>query len=383
MARTIQRIWTNYGNSPTIQEGKAAVAESSLLLAAQHGDLATVQWLLREGGSSIKETASDGSTSLLLAAQYGHLSIMQWLLTEGGSSVAEANSMGSTSLLIAVIQGHLHIVQWLLLEGGSGRGEMTFQGDTALLIAARYGQLRIVQWLLKEGWSSNVEVNSRGFTALLYAAIHGHLAVVQWLLADGGSSVTESSTHGFTALLVAASQGQLTTVQWLLTEGGSKITETSHRGDSALTLAAFGTQTITACIHTVQWLLGQSFTKTELAQVYGTLDWPRNFLFHGSRGEPSDLSQTMLLLGVFLPPIDGIEWLRPWLTHARHLRTALPQWCRVQRTTIIECFVLPVTLMEIITAYSAPSVAEIWSPTLGVYVEHPPRRSDRIRQRLI
>ena len=138
-------------------------------------------------------------------------------------------------------------------------------------------------------------------------------------------------------------------------------------------------------VPTIQCLLEQkTTTKIELVETYRRLEWPSNPLFFNGT-EPSDLSQTMLLLGAFPPPRTGISNnQRTWLKRARHLRAALPQWHHVQRKTIVECFVLPRNLANLIAAYSTPAVNEIWSCVLGVWndMDHPPRRSDRVRQRL-
>jgi ankyrin repeat protein len=61
---------------------------SALLLTAAGGHLATVQWLLFEGGASISEVDVRGRTALLLAAENGMLATLQWLLSpERGVSI--------------------------------------------------------------------------------------------------------------------------------------------------------------------------------------------------------------------------------------------------------------------------------------------------------
>jgi hypothetical protein len=70
------------------------VGESALLLAACHGKLEAVQWLLKEGGASIGETNHEGMTALLLSAQAGELSTLQWLLEHGGGSLTDVSQDG-------------------------------------------------------------------------------------------------------------------------------------------------------------------------------------------------------------------------------------------------------------------------------------------------
>src|SRR6185437_11386089 len=64
---------------------------------------AVVQWLLKEGGASIKEMEKSGNTALLLAASNGHLAMVQWLLQKGGASVQEVNKNITTALQRTII----------------------------------------------------------------------------------------------------------------------------------------------------------------------------------------------------------------------------------------------------------------------------------------
>jgi hypothetical protein len=72
------------------------VGESALLLAACHGKLEIVQWLLKEVGASVKETNHEGMNALLLSAQSGELSTLQWLLEHGGGMLTDVSQDGRT-----------------------------------------------------------------------------------------------------------------------------------------------------------------------------------------------------------------------------------------------------------------------------------------------
>jgi hypothetical protein len=70
---------------------------SGLLKAVREGDLTRVQRLLREG-ADVTERDAYGRTALLLAASSNigksHAAIMQWLLKEGKSSITETANNG-------------------------------------------------------------------------------------------------------------------------------------------------------------------------------------------------------------------------------------------------------------------------------------------------
>ena len=67
------------------------LAKAQLLAAVCHGKLPVVQWLLAEGGASITERTTDGSSVLLLA--------------EGKASITELTTDGTSALLLAVSHG--------------------------------------------------------------------------------------------------------------------------------------------------------------------------------------------------------------------------------------------------------------------------------------
>ena len=209
----------------------------SLFTAAEFGDLATLQWRLKEGRSSIKKVGPFGMTAFLCAARSGHLPKVQWLLKDGGASIKERDCDGRTAFLWAAFRGHLPLMQWLLHEGGASIKEADTEGATALLWASRGDHLPVVQWLLKQGSCSVKEVDKHGRTALLYAAGWGHLPIVQWLLKQGGASVKESDQRGMTALLKASQWNHFPVVQWLLKAGGASVKEASRKGKTAVDLA--------------------------------------------------------------------------------------------------------------------------------------------------
>jgi hypothetical protein len=83
---------------------------SGLLWDVSEGDLARVQCLIREG-ADVKERDRHGRSALLLAAYanvdagYSHVTMLQWLLEEGGSSIKETANNGWTLWNLIMICG--------------------------------------------------------------------------------------------------------------------------------------------------------------------------------------------------------------------------------------------------------------------------------------
>jgi hypothetical protein len=59
------------------------------------GQLATVIWLIKEGGASLTEVDDDGNTALLCALPH-NLLVATWLLEHGGADMADVNNDGQT-----------------------------------------------------------------------------------------------------------------------------------------------------------------------------------------------------------------------------------------------------------------------------------------------
>jgi hypothetical protein len=97
------------------------------------GVLATVQFLIGHGGSSIPEVDTDGNTALLLAAGVMHsVPTMKWLLSaEGGASIYERYNCGESAILRSAASGNIAAMQFLLEHAGANISDEISSGRTS------------------------------------------------------------------------------------------------------------------------------------------------------------------------------------------------------------------------------------------------------------
>jgi ankyrin repeat protein len=156
---------------------------------------------LIERGANANQGEGSSTTALQVAARSGNLAVVEYLLKEGADAniVPTADddlTSTATALQHAAIRGDLAIA-FCLLEAGAdvnavGDGE---DGRTALECAAEHGRLEMVHLLLQ--WSSRIDgdYGQSYVNAISLAVRHGHKAVANMvkLYGDGISSHTSAS----------------------------------------------------------------------------------------------------------------------------------------------------------------------------------------------
>ncbi|KXZ48450.1 hypothetical protein GPECTOR_27g620 [Gonium pectorale] len=169
----------------------APVDESAARAAAWAGDIATLSYLLVEGGAPRPDvTAASG------AARGGHLAVMV-LLHEHGCDI-HAREAAET----AARAGHLHVVAWLVQEllGGDARR----LGPNVVTAAAGSGSVELLAWLRARGCPWGV----RTFAA---AAEGGCEEALEWLVAQ----CCPMGEGCFMSYVHAANYGDLATLRCL------------------------------------------------------------------------------------------------------------------------------------------------------------------------
>jgi ankyrin repeat protein len=154
-------------------KGMLKSGKSPLLDAATKGDGRRIAGLLKNG-ADVNKPNGMGTTALMLAAQNGHRAVVEYLLTKGANPNAFE---GETSI--------------------ESEGKFTKSGMTALMYAAQAGHVEIVKSLVGKG-ADIASRNKMGQNAMMLAAHKGKAGVVQALI-DAGGDVHAKDSGGLKA----------------------------------------------------------------------------------------------------------------------------------------------------------------------------------------
>ena len=185
----------------------------TLIIAAETGDLPTVQRALEEGANP--NTLGPNSGALQVAAFNNHKAIVQTLL-QAGAKPNQKDHQNFTALQLAASKGH-EAISRLLINKGADLEVTTDKGGTALHVAAASGFPKVVNVLTKAG--ANLEArDNAGFTPLFSASQQGQNGALHALLKAGANpNLTESS--GETPLIQAIRRMFMTRIQAWSSEG--------------------------------------------------------------------------------------------------------------------------------------------------------------------
>lgn len=177
------------------------------------------------------------ATPLLLAAFHGHLHAVKFLLTSGANPI-ERSTCGKNALQLAAMRNHQEVVAWLCRNGFSLH-ERDECGNSVVHVAALGGAKNVLVYLKAQGVSI-AETNSDGMTALHCAAMNGSTDVLHLLLGGGFDlPVEQRAFNGHTAIHRAALYGRSEVISVLMRHGGS-LAARDNRGANVVMLAALG-----------------------------------------------------------------------------------------------------------------------------------------------
>jgi ankyrin repeat protein len=158
-----------------------------------------LRYLVKELGADAKEARlKDGATPLYVAAQIGDLSSVQFLAKELCADVNQAGANETMPLYVAARRGHLAVVRCLVKEHGAEVNQGKEDSSTPLFIAAQNGNLAVVRLLVKELGADVNKAKQNGVTPLMVAAICEHEDVVTFLI-KYGANVKDSGDYGTAA----------------------------------------------------------------------------------------------------------------------------------------------------------------------------------------
>jgi uncharacterized protein len=185
----------------------APAQDQALIAAADRGDGAAVQRLLREG-ASLGARDARGRTALL-AATHGNRIEAARLLIAAGADVNAKDAIGDSPFLYAGAEGRNEILKMTLAAGADLKSTNRY-GGAALIPAAHHGHVETVKILLATAIDKD-HVNKLGWTALLEAVILGnggaaHTEIVR-LLVTAGANVNLADRDGVTPLAHARRRG--------------------------------------------------------------------------------------------------------------------------------------------------------------------------------
>lgn len=180
----------------------------NLIQAAERGDAALVQQLLREG-ADLNGRDARGRTPIMAATHANKPAIVK-ILIQAGADINLQDEIKDNPFLYAGAEGLLDVLKLLIDAGADTRITNRF-GGTALIPAAERGHVEVVEELLTRTDVKIDHVNNLGWTALLEAVILGdggprRTEVVRLLIA-AGANVNIADGRGVSPLAHARQRG--------------------------------------------------------------------------------------------------------------------------------------------------------------------------------
>ena len=182
IAAALAVLWSVRAQAQTGPLGLTNFGPDQYLEAVARGNLEGVQRGVN-GGRSINEIFSDGSTALIVAAKGGHTAIVDFL-AENRAHLDFRDRNQSTALVWAAERGHAETVA-ALLKAGADANIPDRVGDTPLIKAAKGGFVDVAR-VLVERKTDLARADNTGLTALDWAERNRHPGVVR-LLKNAGA----------------------------------------------------------------------------------------------------------------------------------------------------------------------------------------------------
>ncbi|MBO4119507.1 ankyrin repeat domain-containing protein [Cupriavidus gilardii] len=181
---------------------------------------AALQWLLREGGPTLREGADANGRTALMAAVLSDAAEAVTTLVDAGAAVRARDDGGRTALHFAAAVGSPALLD-ALLAAGADADARDKSGVTPLMMATAQGRLDNVLRLLV----ADVDIDAadgQGGTPLMYAVANGHVELADVLLTSG-AAWHHANDGGWNALTLAAYTGHGGMLQLLLEHGANPV----------------------------------------------------------------------------------------------------------------------------------------------------------------
>ena len=195
--------------------------ESTLLFAAENGDIASLRRALKSGKPDInvnargKHNQTSGYSALMLSSKFNKLDCVKLLIEEGASTEIR-NKNGFTALMLAAANNNLACMEVLLSAGANIEAKDNY-GITSLMYAATGNRIEALKLLLD--WGALTEsIHDGGSTALMKASEKGNIGAVDVLLSRG-ADIDAKDFQGNSAIMLAARQMKKECFQYLIRQG--------------------------------------------------------------------------------------------------------------------------------------------------------------------
>jgi ankyrin repeat protein len=190
MRKTLQSLLLIVASVALLPWQVMAAADRPVVDAAERGDNAQIQKLLRAGADA-NETHGDGMSALHWAAERGDTELAAMLIYAGANVNAGTRIGGYTPLHIASRKGYVGVVSELLAANADADIATTNSGVMPLHLAAASPQPDTVRELLAAGAEVNAVEGAWGQTPLIFAASADRVDNMRLLLEAGADlSVT-------------------------------------------------------------------------------------------------------------------------------------------------------------------------------------------------
>lgn len=204
------------------QEMDMKAMNENLIQAAERGDTALVQQLLKQG-AAINSRDAQGRTPVMAATHGNRVDTVQALIG-AGADINIQDNLKDNPFLYAGAEGLLDVLKLTIAAGASTKITNRY-GGTALIPAAERGHVEVVNELLTHTDVAINHINNLGWTALLEAIILGdggpRRTEVVRLLIQAGADVNLADGNGVTPLAHARQRGYKAMIE-LLQKAGAR-----------------------------------------------------------------------------------------------------------------------------------------------------------------
>jgi ankyrin repeat protein len=195
----------------------ACSTKTPLIKASTHGDINSIDVLIRNGADINERDTKWGWPPLLYAVDYNQAQAVK-LLVENGANVNIMDEYGNTPLLLAMDYYNKNIID-ILVDSGAITTIRNKDGYTPLTSSISDNHHDVATLLIEKGADVNVK-DGRGNTPLSLALYYNEIDIAKRLI-DKGADINTTNKYGSTPLMMAISSGQIELAEILIEKGAN------------------------------------------------------------------------------------------------------------------------------------------------------------------